>query len=755
MNIDTPVVKDLVLIGGGHSHVAVLKRFGMKPLPGVRVTLITREVHTPYSGMLPGYIAGHYEFNETHIDLRPLAKFAGARIYHDEAVGIDHENQKIICKDRPPVAFDILSINIGSAPHMHVTGAIEHARPVKPINNFVAQWEGLLARLRTSSSNLNIGCVGAGAGGVEILLAIQYRLKMDLAEVGETAGQIKFHLFTDANDILISHNSDVRFRFNRILVDRGIEVHKGSKVVGVTKGAIECEGGSRFELDEILWVTPAAPAMWLKNDTKLKLDNAGFIAVKDTLESESHPNIFAAGDTASVVAYPRPKAGVFAVRQGLPLAENLRRALTGKSLTPFKPQRDFLSLISTGDRYAIGSKWVGALEGAWVWHLKNWIDLRWIHKYKKLPEMKETGEVNIAAGLADAGAIKEISSIAMRCGGCGAKVGTDVLARALQTIDPIKRPDILIGLNEPDDAAVVEVPQGKAMVHTVDFFRAFVDDPYIFGQVAANHALGDIFAMGAEAQSALAVASVPFGPETKVEETLFQLMSGASRVLAEAGTALVGGHTSEASELALGFSINGLVDKDKILRKSGMMPNDKLILTKPIGTGTLFAADMRGEAKGHWIDKALISMINSNKSGSEILFARGANSCTDVTGFGLLGHLVEMAQSSEVDVELKLNSLPLLDGALDCCNKGIFSSLQPQNIRLRRAIRNGENGVKNSELFPLIFDPQTAGGLLASVPEGNATDCINILRKSGYPDAAIVGQIVPQSDHLEPINLIF
>ena len=144
------------------------------------------------------------------------------------------------------------------------------------------------------------------------------------------------------------------------------------------------------------------------------------------MESESHPNIFAAGDTASVVAYPRPKAGVFAVRQGLPLAENLRRALTGKSLKPFRPQRDFLSLISTGDRYAIGSKWVGALEGAWVWHLKNWIDLRWIHKYKKLPQMKGTGEVNIAAGLTDAGAIKEISSIAMRCGGCGAKVGTDV-----------------------------------------------------------------------------------------------------------------------------------------------------------------------------------------------------------------------------------------------------------------------------------------------------------------------------------------
>ncbi|MEL0021317.1 MAG: selenide, water dikinase SelD [Rickettsiales bacterium] len=754
MKSDTPVVKDLVLVGGGHSHVAVLKNFGMKPLAGVRVTLITRDVHTPYSGMLPGYIAGHYAFDETHIDLRPLAQFAGARIYHDEAVGIDHVNKKVICRNRPPVAFDVLSVNVGSTPHMETPGAADNVTPVKPINNFVERWQGLFERMRERTDEIHIGGVGAGAGGVEVLLAIEHRLRQDFSAAGKASDHLRFHLFTDADDILVSHNASVRRRCNRVLPERGIEVHTGHKVVGVSDGAVECENGARFELDEILWVTPAGAAPWLRDATKLQLDERGFIEVKDTLETESHSGIFAAGDIAAVTGHPRPKAGVFAVRQGPPLAENLRRSLTGRRLKPFKPQSDFLSLVSTGDKYAIGSRNGWAVEGEWVWALKNWIDLRWMRKYQELPEMPEEEGVEIAAGLADAAAMKEISAIAMRCGGCGAKVGTDVLARALQQLEPVKRPDILIGLNEPDDAAVVEVPPGKVMVHTVDFFRAFVDDPYIFGQVAANHALGDIFAMGGEPQSALAIASVPFGPEAKVEETLFHMMSGAMKVLADAGASLVGGHTSEASELALGFSINGLADRDKILRKSGMTPGDKLILTKPLGTGTLFAADMRGDAKGRWIDDALASMVQSNRIGAEILFARGATACTDVTGFGLLGHLVEMARPSEVDVELDLEALPLLDGAIDCIRAGIFSSLQPQNVRLRRAIRNGENGARESERLPLIFDPQTAGGLLASVSAAEAEDCVDALRKAGYPTAAIVGRILPPSNHLEPITLI-
>jgi selenide,water dikinase len=256
--------------------------------------------------------------------------------------------------------------------------------------------------------------------------------------------------------------------------------------------------------------------------------------------------------------------------------------------------------------------------------------------------------------------------------------------------------------------------------------------------------------MGGEPQSALAIVTVPFGLEAKVEDQLSLLMAGALKVLNEAQTALVGGHTSEGAELAMGFAVNGLADPGRLLRKGGMRPGDRLILTKPLGTGTLFAADMRGKAKGRWIEAALASMVQSSRAAALCVHQHGATACTDVTGFGLLGHLVEMTRPSGVEAELVLSALPLLDGALDTVRLGILSSLQPQNVRLRRAVRDVTT-VARDERFPLMFDPQTAGGLLASVPSDQADDCLAALRQLGYGHAAIIGTVRPLSDELEPI----
>ena len=525
---------------------------------------------------------------------------------------------------------------------------------------------------------------------------MRHGLRTRLRATGGDPDRLSFDLFAAGAEVLPRNPPRVRAAFARVLAEQGVRVHVNARIDRVTPGALDTAGltgrtelgagdgtvsetgfpcvlhtagGTLHALDEVLWVTAAAAPPWLA-ESGLATDQDGFVAIHPTLESTSHSGVFAAGDCAAVLAHPREKAGVFAVRQGPPLAENLRRALRGLPPRPFTPQRRYLSLIGTGGRHAVATRG-GALvfEGDWVWRWKDLIDRRFMRKFADLPDMADDTKIDLPSGLAGDDAIRELSAVAMRCGGCGAKVGATVLARVMSRIEPVARDDVLIGLDAPDDAAVVETPPGKVMVHTVDSFRAMIDDPYLFGRIAANHSLGDVFAMGAEPQTALAIATLPYGLESKVEDTLAQMMTGATEVLSEAGAALVGGHTGEGAELALGFAVSGLVERGTILRKGGMSPGDRLILTKPLGTGALFAADMRHKARGAWITAALEVMQQSNHDGARCLHRRGASACTDVTGFGLLGHLVEMIRASEVDVgvdvELDLGAIPFLAGALD------------------------------------------------------------------------------------------
>ena len=744
---ELPVLREVVLLGGGHAHVAVLKSFGMRPVPGVRLTVISKDSLTPYSGMLPGFIAGHYQLEETHLDLRALCQFAGAQLYQAEAVGLDLDHRRVLLADRPPASFDLLSINLGSTPSQQgVPGVRAHAIPVKPIARFLAGWQSL-TRLREGTargSKLRIAVVGGGAGGVELCLATRHRLLTELARAGKSDQLPEYHLVTDGETILPTHNRGVQARFARILRERGVRVHLKFRVKAVQAGRLLGDNQDALEADVIFWVTHASAPAWL-GQAGLGTNEDGFVAVNAALQSVTHPFVFAAGDIAAVAGYPRPKSGVFAVRQGRPLADNLRRALQGLPLRPFRPQRAFLTLISTGDRYAVASRSVWSYEGAWVWRMKDWIDRRWMRRYQELPEMPKTAKpVEVPPVVAPLEVLREWQAAPLRCGGCGAKVGSTILTRVLRRLQPppITRDDVVVGLSAPDDAAVFRVPAGHLSVQSVDFFRSFMPDPYCFGQVAANHCLGDLHAMGAEPQSALAVAVAPFAAERWVEEQLLQLLSGAVSVLNSENVALAGGHTAEGRELAFGLVVNGFADPTRLLRKGGLRAGDQLILTKPLGTGLLFAAAMRRRARARWLDGALASMLRSNREAAGCFQRNGTAGCTDITGFGLAGHLVEMLQASGQHAVLRLAQVPLLAGALEIIREGIFSSLQPQNLHQRHAIADVDAAARD-ERFPILFDPQTAGGLLAGVPAERAQACLAELRAAGYGEAAIIGEIQP------------
>ena len=707
------IAQDLVLVGGGHAHVHVLKSFGMRPMTGVRVSLVARDVETPYSGMLPGWVAGHYAFDECHIDLGRLARFAGARLIHDEAIGIDRTARQVLCRGHPPIRWDLLSLDIGSAPRAdEVPGAAEHAIAVKPIAHFARRWEALLARARYLP-NLRLAVVGGGAGGVELALSAQYRLRRCCA------GAVEITLVT-RDELLSSHNPRVRRQFARIFAERGIAVVAGNPVVRVEPGFLWCASGRRIGFDEALWVTEAGAAAWLA-ETGLPLVPGGFVVIDETLRSPADPRVFAAGDVATMPAHPREKAGVYAVRQGPPLARNLRLALVGREPRRAIPQQRALALIGAGDEEAVASRGVLMARGRWLWRLKDRIDRRWMQRYRELPQMQpEPGEEP------------------MRCGGCAAKVPAAVLGRVIARLDPRAGETVPIGLDSPDDAALIALPGAPPLLQTVDFFRAMVSDPYLFGRIAANHALGDIYAMGAEPDTALAIATVPPARPPIVEHDLYHMLRGALDILEPAGAALAGGHSAEGAELALGFAVTGRVPAGgRLLRKSGLRAGDRLILTKPLGTGIILAAEGRGLAPAAAVAAAQVAMQQSAAAAARSLVAHGADAATDVTGFGLLGHLSEMLRASGMDAAIDPDAIPALDGTLALMQQGILSSLHADNTA---ALAILPSAARAHPLAPLLIDPQTAGGLLAGVPAARAGDCLDDLRRLGYR-AAVIGQV--------------
>ena len=681
----------LVLAGGGHTHALLLRRWLMRPASrpaATLVVLINRSATALYSGLVPALVAGLVEREACEISLLDLCRRAGVWFMQAEITGLEPQRRLLQLQGRPPLRYDQLSLDLGAQTPRPIAGESQ-AMAVKPLEPFLA-W------LAKAPPRLHIR--GGGAAAVELALALRLRghqpvllLRGDQLSLGTAA----------ANR-----------RAERWLARARIGVHRGV---------------SASEPADLLCTGSQASA-WLAG-SGLPVDAAsGRVLTDPSLVVQGWPGLFAVGDCALIAADPRPASGVWAVRAAPTLAANLKRSLEQPHapLRAWKPQRRALQLLggAAADQQpralALYGPWALG-PSRWLWQWKQRIDQAFMASFRASPAM--------AAGAA------------MVCRGCAAKLPASPLAAALQRLDQAEP--------RPEDAVrVVSAADGDWLLQSVDGFPALLDDPWLNARLTTLHASSDLWACGAALQSVQALVTLPQAAASIQEELLLQTLAGVRSVLDPLGVPLLGGHTLEGRDgagLALALTVNGTVPPQQCWPKGPLPADAALVLSRPIGSGVLFAAAMAGAAAPAWIEAALITMQQCQAGLVEPLVQHGCMACTDVTGFGLLGHLGEMLGPGS-SVLLDADAIPAHAGALALLEQGYASSLAPSNASAL-ALLDPAGPVQLCQesaaaRLQLLIDPQTCGPLLAAVPVDQVEALLAAWRDLGFAQAACVGRVL-------------
>ncbi|MCS7270098.1 MAG: selenide, water dikinase SelD [Gemmataceae bacterium] len=725
--------KSVVLVGAGNAHLVFIRRWRMQPLAEVAVTLVNAQELIPYSAMTPACLNGEATRPAISIDLVRLCRSAGIRLVVGQVARVDIAERQVHFTDRPPLTFDVLSLNVGAVAQALIDPQQwEWSIPLRPLSHLLDRCFSLFEELRLQPRPFHLVVVGGGASGCELTAA--------LARRGSDHPGFRLTLI-EANERLLPRFPHYAAQvFTRQLQGHGVAVLTGRRVTGGSPGTLQLHDGTKLTCDAVIWATPGV-AHPLLRASGLPTDPDGFLRVETTLQAEGIPYLFAAGDCVSFAAYPDlPHNGVYAVRQGPVLQANVRAFLTGQPLRPFRPQRRCLYLLNLSDGRAVGNYGRLAFSGRWVRRWKQRIDQRWLSSFDP-----PVSSMSTADGTTEG---KDETPL-MRCGGCGAKVPGQVLQRVLTQLAVPTDPRVVLGLQAGEDAAVMQLtPNGPWEVFTVDYFRAFCDDPYLLGQAAALHALSDLYAMNATPLAALAIVTLPFARGPIQEQLLRELLGGAQTVLCNEQVVLAGGHTSEGPELAIGFALTGLAGPQRLFRKNALQPGQMLVLTKPLGTGALWAAWMRAALPAAWWRSLISHLLQSNRAAARLADQTGLQACTDVTGFGLAGHLLEMLDASRLSARLWSHRVPRLPGFDELAQQGILSTLHADNARWEYRIHS------SAPLPAWLFDPQTCGGLLLGVPREHANQFVSSLHQAGYHRAAIIGETIPLQSTIPSIEII-
>ncbi|MDP7020698.1 MAG: selenide, water dikinase SelD [Pirellulaceae bacterium] len=722
----------IVLLGVGHTNSHVLRMWKMAPLANAQLTCVSNFSIVTYSGMLPGVLAGQYDRERMEIDLVRLAAAAKARLITAPVTGLDIGGGRLHLEGRPPLPFDVLSIGIGSRPAAPgIDLENPHLVSIKPMQTFLGRLERAARRLPAEGRAVRVAIVGGGLGGVEVACCLPARLAIWLPK-----GSCEITLINARQQAAPGVSASTARRIQTTLSRLSVRQMLDSRVADVSGGQLTFASGETESFDLILWAT-SATAPPLLGELGLPTDDGGFLLTQDTLlvKHPDQPPIFAVGDSGAIAGAELPKAGVYAVRQGPVLWSNIEHLLAGRPPQPYRPQRRFLKLVNTGDGRAIAEYGSFSMRGRSLWKLKDYIDSKFMRMYQDYApamnaiEPSRPPEDERSSGGHDG----------MFCTGCGGKVGGDVLHRVLQRLDLAGNEHVVLGLDAADDVAVVRSTGGRPLAVTVDFFTLPLDDPVLSGRLAALNAVSDVFAAGGAPHTALCSAIIPRGDGEAQEEFLYQLLWGALHEFEKIGVSLVGGHTIEGVDAALGFTV--MADAPDELRTKGKLrAGDRLVLTKPLGVGILLAAHMRGECRAAWMDRLLPVLLQSNETPARILADHDTSGVTDVTGFGLIGHLIEMLKGSGLAAQLALSRLPLLDGVSELVAAGWESTMAPANRHVESFVRATADA-REHPAYSGLFDPQTSGGLLIGVAESAVDGFVDELLSNGV-SANEIGQVI-------------
>ncbi len=722
---------NLVLLGAGHAQISVLKTFGMNPVDGINIILITDVLSTPYSGMLPSYIEGKCSKKDFHIDLTKLSNFCKARLIHTSVKHIDPIKKTVFLENYPSIYYDILSINTGSVPNYNmIPGAKKHAISVKPISKFINKIPN-----KDELSGKFI-FIGGGKAGIELSLA--FKKRADILKKN-----IKVILIEKNKKFFPQSNQIVEKIVTNKLKESKIDYFLNTKVTSI-KNEIVFTNNGKFNGKKIFLITPAQPPEWIKK-LIFKKDKDGFILVKQTLQTLNYPDVFATGDIASVNNYPRQKSGVYSVRAGKILSKNILLYIYNKNLINWIPQNSALSIIGFSNNKALALKGVFFNYGKIPYFLKKFIDKKFMNNFLILPKMKEHNS-QLFPLIKKKNPSEKINNI--YCSACGSKTEIEIIKNSI-----IQASKIALELGakkkyipqidfEKDigETNFKKASKGK-IIQSIDFISQHISDPFIFGRIAALHSLSDIFASNSIPKYALSMIVLKRSRKLIQENDLLQILAGSILELSNHKTILIGGHTTTGIESSVGFSITG--EKNYHNKKLSYNVQDyDLILTKPLGIGVMLAGMMRNLITSEQYQETIKIMLESNYKCTKIIGKFPNTLMTDVTGFGLAQHSLNLSKRiGSSNIEINISKLNFISGALDLSYKNIQSSIFDENKK-NINISSSKLSDFEEQKIKLIFDPQTSGGILAAVPKIYSNKCLEKLKLSGYNKSSIIGKII-------------